>query len=523
MRQVANRLAVGVLMLGGLLTACSDDRTEQTAIDTDDGGSGPVILGVSPRTLHVGDEITVTAQDLQASETGRTYLRITGYYFDDAGEQHAFDRKVAPALSGDTLTWRVWPDVVFHPQGNRIGYFFGTVRIVQEGQDQSRQVSEGYPVQFYVAPSLVLRALRATRDSLLGLSEPCGDMIVPATVEGVPLAVAVEAVGLVPGSAEAPVEFSWRLPPDGVRVRSDGWDAFYAPQELKREASITVTDRAADGTLLSALVGDSVCDGPIPSEPAWWAELVRRTCGDDASSKRQYLFRLAGWPAAVSDDLDELVAAPPPEGSGLQQATISVEAIDARGTQARLSVPLDVYRRYSFDRDASLDRIAEREPVVMAADPIPPTDVPTEARFYENQTEQRPIEMGMSVSPATRGSVGLIYALDSILGVHDPRDLTRNSSQYVRDISQSVPPGMCATFYRQAEKVRRVARVTRRGACGEQVDDGEVFIDDWQWSREIAIALECPAPSTELKPAGPCEKDCDAIKRTLPGLSPFGN
>jgi hypothetical protein len=394
----------------------------------------------------------------------------------------------------------------------------GTIRVVSEGLDGSRQVSSGYDVRFDVAPSLALRALRPTRKRFERLPNPCSEMVVPSTTEDTPIVLVVEALGLVPGTPDSPVDFTWSFTPDGLGLEASGG---YSSEERP----LKVIDRVSDGSLVSGLMDSSGCDGPTRGDAAWFDQLVDGICGEDDSDARQYIVEVSDGVAAPVDNLTKLRTQVLPDdvNDGHAQAVISVETTDAEGTTASLSFPLDVYRAYTVHRDASLDRVVEREPIVKLGEKISDPTQSTEVRFSEDQTETRAVDMGMSVNPGIRGSVGFIYMLDLALSPQADVRPTRTSAVDSRDTSQTVPAGTCVAFYRQAEKVRRFARVLRHGACGEEDYEGEVFIDDWQWFREIATAPSCPAPSTELNPPGPCEADCDLISAAPSVMGDFWN
>lgn len=493
------------------------------------GEAAPRISAVSPAQLRVGDHITVIGSGFMTPNEGKTYLQLRGRYFDDAGAEHPYERTVEPELvGGSELRWKVWPDVVFHPEGNRLGYFLGEARVVNESLDGAKRVSGGHNVKFEVKPSLVLRVLRPNRRPTASvIASPntgCGQMVVSSTTEDTPFTVGVEALGLMPGSQSQPLVFTWNLLLEHLVVKNGSYGTVNTSTEQRDKGTVTVVDEITNGALFSALTDASGCQVPATSGLNFFEQLVHSLCRDGPTGERQYLFKVIDDVVVASGGLKELKTrvVPPESPDGHAQAAITVSAQDASGASASLNIPLDIYRQFVIRRDATRDQIVEREPIKKIDESIQSSMLEIDVRYHESQSEHKSIDTGMSVSPSTRGNIGFIYAVDLTMAFNvDVRQSTSSSQDSGREVSQRVPPGMCITYYRQAEKVRRFARVITHGACGEQRDEGEIFVDDWQWQREVANGRGCPATSKALKPPGPCYDNCDVVSLASGVLDDF--
>ena len=87
-------------------------------------------LIVLPRALGWDDELINSSTFVVMLHMGtlgallvffwRDVLKLTGAYYDEAGQSHPVALQVKPRRISDTkLGWRMWPNVVFHPSGDQ--------------------------------------------------------------------------------------------------------------------------------------------------------------------------------------------------------------------------------------------------------------------------------------------------------------------------------------------------------------------------------------------------------------------
>lgn len=494
-----------------VLAACGGD--DKTGNRTQGGTAAPRISVVAPQQVAVGEKVEVVGSNFAGGQAGQVLLRFEGQFIDDQGQEHPIDQTFEAQVEDSTrVSWTMWPDVVFHPEGNRLGYFLGEIQAINQGLDGSQRASDGYRVKMDVGPSLLVRVLRPARSQC--------PMVVRATNGDLPLSIAVEALGFEPGSEAAPLEFTWTFGLEGFEV-SPNFGTFDSEQRIESARGVgtaTVVERVTSGTL-SGLQDASGCDG-VSGDPdmgvSTLTSFITGLCRENQKGERQLLFK------TVSDFLSvpglKVLRTRKIETDGRPshvQAPISVIVRDVQGRTGSLAIPIDVHPPVEIKRDASRDRILMRDEAVKIQDDVTVGGLPTEVSLRESKSEQRNIEAGHNLSPSYYNQLGFIYGtnLTWTFGF-DVRTGSTKSEDSAVDTSVQVPAGWCLSYYRQAEQVAIHAQLIGHTACGQREEAGELVYKVWQWQREPATSPSgCPAPITQLKQPGPCVSGCEVIRR----------
>jgi hypothetical protein len=514
MRRIA-MLAANIASIA--LVGCGGDG--EPSVMPGHGPASPHISVVAPQQVAVGETVEIVGDNFVNPQNGKPLLQFRGQFIDEQGLEHPFERMIEPDYHESTrLSWKMWPDVVFHPEGNRLGYFLGEVTVINNGLDGSRRASPAYRVKIDVQPSLLIRALRPA-----GTNCPS---VVTATNEDLPLTVAVEALGFQPGSEGQPLEFTWSFGLEHLDVKPTNYGTWDLETASAKEGMVTVVDRVTAGNL-SGIQDASGCQAAFQPDTgrSSISAFLDGLCRENTEGEKQFLFQF----------LDDVRAVPgfkvlrtrkiaEDNQRGEVQAPITVAVRDAHGRSARLAMPLDVFKPVSLIRDAARDRIIHRDQIVRLQDEVAPGNLPTQVTLRESRSEQKTIDNGHNLSPSGWTQLGYIRGLNLSWAFGIDQREGRSSSQDIGiDVTQEVPPGFCMSYYRQAEQVRRYAKVVGHGVCGQVEDYGELYIDDWQWSREVSTATGgCPAPSSQLRPAGPCYQGCESVKIAPSGAGGAG-
>lgn len=513
-------------ILPALLLACGGGDPG----DSNTPKPGPVVKPVvslsSPNAMAVGDEMQVVGRGFLDPQHGRSLLLISGSYYDPQGARYPIppvEIKVEPRYVNSTqLAWRLLPNVVFHPEGNKLGRFRGEVRVVNQYADGTEATSAPQSLGIEVKPSIVVRALRPQ-------GSDC-QLVVKATTEDQPLSIAVEAVGLTPGTPAAPLTFSWTFLREHLSV-GDTFGVFDTAAD--NTGTFTIEDLVRQGAG-SALQDASNCAGGIPPTSTspriedYVANFLQEQCRANASGEKRYVFKALNDLAGTQAGLKSLRTRKIVTGDGLNQNAVSdsrdghvvtqigVRATDAQGRSAQLVVPLDIFQTVVMRRDTSADRIAEFEAPEMVGSCIPGGIQQRQISYRETQGTSRQRGKDVNLSPQFGGQVGFVRGLNFSVGfgVSENSSVSTNSD-FGRDVSSDIFPGYYAQFYRQAVKIHRVARLTWHDKCGAAAEMGEAILVDWDFTAEVATGPSgkdgsgCP-PRSHLPPAGPCKNGCQA-------------
>lgn len=423
-----------------------------------DGGASllrPQLLGAAPRALAVGQTLTLTGQNFATAATSQVLLQFAGTYQDSAGRRHKVDYQTATRVDSSTrLSWRLWPGIVFHPQGNLTGRFVGTVVATNRSPGGSPVASNALPLELRIASSIVLRRSRPR-------SSGCAQ-VVGNTHEGQSWTFAAEAVGLRPGTKDRPLTFHWQL-------STDQWEIVWTTpgsRIIPAGARLTLAQvvRAGSSTTLSG-----------------GSQSYRVSVGSD----------LAGDQA-----LTDLRTGTIPSGKQKLPLVVKLRASDADNKTA--SITIDLVLRPPAEVDYRGDAvIVERSRPKMITSCIPgPREVsytPSTQQSWQRSYSLELVTGGVCTSfpnPCDLSGLGpgeILHAFGLSGWKVSPKD---------RPLSGTIGAGQVGAVYFQVLKLRRRARVLIHNICGSYSHGADLLLTDWAFTSELAAGPGCPPPST---------------------------
>jgi hypothetical protein len=434
----------------------------------------PTLIAVAPGAMAVGDDLTVLAENIVPVGRGYPLLVIRGTYFDDKGKTFPVDLQVKARRRGTSkVSWKLYPTISFHPEGTALGSFVGEVRLINVTTDGAQLPSEPFPSRIDVKPSLIPRVVRPR-------ASECGS-VVEGTLEDTRMTFAVEAVGLRPGTADAPLKFSWTFLTRHWKIEfaNDTTD----PESIfrdKGEGAIILDDEVKEG-ITSAIQGDGQKSVIVKAAANAWDNFW--------GNKR----------------LRTLATKVVPEDGNNYEASVHVSAVDASGKAVAIAIPIDVHRVADMIYDGT-SKIAEREAPERVTDCIPANDYGQQVSYREDQSTSRQRSVDFQYHASAAVSSGLPtnpFALgvnfSAGFGVSTSGVVSSSQSSGL-DISGQIYPGMYGAFYRQVSKVLRIGQLVGYNECGNTVDLGQAILTDWIFTPDLAIGPSCP-PQTKLQPA----------------------
>ncbi len=474
-RSAATALAIALSLI--LAPACGgDDGTVHPQPNPNSTPKwtnvAPGLFAASPNTsdgeLGVGDDLVILGQDFIDKTHGQTILVIKGTYFDSDGANHVVDLQKSPKrVNKGKLTWRMFPNIVFHPKGDKLGQFVGQLQVINQGNDGSKKISLALPVNLTIKPSLIPRTMRPNSSSC--------QSIVEATLENTGFSFVLEAIGLRAGTPDNPLTFHWTFLRENWTVKmSHG--SFDPDSILPKTGAFMLQDEVTDGRV--SLVQDL-------GDRSFFLKVGSDTLGDTR--------------------LKELRTAPIPEGGSGYIASVNVAAVDASGKVARLAIPITVTQMATMIYDGQ-QQIAERFQPRMVSDCIPGGSIGRQASYSENKAETRARSMSFQYNANAGVNLGL-PSNPFALGVNfsagfgvDVNSSVSTTNSVGKDLSGQILPGTYGVFYRQTTKLYRIGRLIGHTVCGQDVDLGTAILTDWIFTPDLATGPKCVPPSN-LPPA----------------------
>jgi hypothetical protein len=425
----------------------------------------PVVVQASPDSLSVGEQLVLLGQDFIEADRGQLVISFKGTYFDDQGASQSVElQQKATLVAPGKVSWKLWPNIVFHPNGDRLGYFLGDLQIINSGKDGSQMTSDPFRTKITVGASLIPR-----------LVQPAGTTcqpLVEKTLEDKGFLMMVEAVGLRPATEESPITFSWSFMAQHWQV-STSYGTMDPSAVFPKEGAVVLEDTITSGTQSSIQDGGS----------------------------RMFIVKVASdiW---GSTSLKELKTGKVPSGAGDFETSVNVAATDATGKTLSLSIPLNVSRIAMLHYDGA-SSIAERYEPVMVTDCISGgNDVGRQVTYSDDKSEtySRSIGFnynmggGVSLSPFPSNPFALGINFNVGFGVDVSGSVSSTKSQGL-NISGQILPGLYGVFYRQTTKLYRIGNLVGRNECGQDIDLGEAIVTDYLFTPELATGSTCVPPS----------------------------
>ncbi len=429
----------------------------------------PVIQVASPGELAVGDVLTVLGQNFVDAQHGRVLIALKGTYFDDEGGTSAVDLQATPQVKNSgKLTWEMLPNIVFDKTGDHLGKFVGNLIVLNQGNDGSQQFSAPLPITIQVKPSLIPRMARPTGTS-------CGS-VVADTLENLPMAFTVEAVGLRPASKDNPLTFYWTFLAEQWKVAFN-YGTLDPSSVTPKKGAIQIEDVVESGRT------SSVADG----------------------GSRNFLLKV-GSDILGTSSLKELKTGVIAEQGNNMPITVNVAAVDSTGKSAKLSLRVVIHRKADMTYDGT-SQIAERFPPVMVSDCIPGGDIGRDVSYHESSSESRSrslsfswnANLGVNVAPIPSNPfmMGINFSVGFGMNIHEQVSSDRSKSLA---LNGHILPGQYAAFYRQTTKVYRIAKLMGFTECGQSFHLGDAILTDWLYTPDMASGPTCTPPS-KLPPA----------------------
>jgi hypothetical protein len=433
----------------------------------------PVLWSVSPPSLVVGQSLTVLGQGFIAEDRGRLTGRLRGAFFDDKGGVSKVDLAIRPTRVGaGKLQWHLWPDVVFHPDGNRLGRFVGSLEVRNHGFDGSLRRSAALPFAVTIGPSIIARVMRPS-------GAGCA-LITSDTLEDEPLELAVEVVGLRAPTPQAPIELSWSFPTHTWKVElHESPFPTGKPDPSPQSPATVLSQQLTTGSTATLSHG-------VP--------FVAHVGGKLVGQRKLKGLRTGKIPA---------------EGKRLK-ATVGVAAVDAAGRWVSLAMPITVHRMAELEYNGAT-KVAERFGALPVSGCIPGGDIGRNVSYQESTREVR--ERSLTFNWFSKNAVEthplawFSQAMDRAIRLEFSAEFgvrvdgaVSSSKSAGTELSGRIIPGHFGVFYRQTVKLYRIGRLVGYNACGAGIPLGEAIVTDWIFNTDLATGTKC-MPPTKLPPA----------------------
>lgn len=464
------RLLISSLMIVSLLGCGAEEPLDIVPKDKESWQNvAPSVELASPDSLAVGGELTILGSDFIPGDKGKVFVEFDGNYFDDQGNSHPVElRTMGTRKDSGKVIWKLWPNILFHPAGDQLGYFLGKITVVNAGIDGTTLSSEGLPMRLQVEPSIIPRVIQP-------LDSDC-QPVVRATNDEQAFTFMVETVGLRPGTEEDPMTVRWTLLAEQWDV---AWDyGTLSPESVfPEEGAFMVEDKVVDGTMSYIEDGGS----------------------------RSYLVKL-GSDIFANGSLKTLKTKKMPADGSYYDATINVMAEDASGKVIHLTIPLTVHSLAEVVYDGNQHFVERHEPV-QVSDCMDGGDIGRDVTYSEDESESHSRSVGYrwDISAGLSGTPfkALPFFFVPNLNLSFSMDVNATASTQHSEglnINGRILPGRVAVFYRQTTEVRRIGKIVGHTQCGQTEPLGEVELTDWIFAPDLAVGDSCTPPSN-LMPA----------------------
>jgi hypothetical protein len=468
------------LLAGTLLLAACGSTDEQIQRPPEEQpepfvNPTPVVEIASPGQLAVGDAMTILGRDFLAPANGKIYMQFKGTFFDSKGGSNPVDLQVTPKVNTTSdkalvksLSWNMWPNIVFHKNGDQLGHFVGHLVVANAANDGTTQFSDPLPVSIDILPSLIPRMVRPLEKACSG--------IVKDTLESLGMSFTVEAVGLRAGAKDNPLTFYWTFLAEHWSV-SFNYGTMDPGSVVPKQGAFMVQDDLTSGTV------SNVQD----------------------SGSHNFLIKV-GSDMLGTASLKTLKTGTITGDGNNMPISVNVAAVDASGKSAKLSIPLIIHHQADMVYNNE-SRIAERFPATMVSDCIPGSDIGRDVTYHEGSSESHArslsfswnASLGVNVAPIPSNPFALGLNFSAGFGMNIHEQVSSDSSKSL-SISGHILAGTYGAFYRQTTKVHRVAHLIGYNECGESFALGDAVLTDWLFTPELATGTTCP-PASHLPAA----------------------
>jgi hypothetical protein len=193
------------------------------------GEEAPTVLGLSRTAVAVGHSLEIIGGNFLSGAQGHTLVEFEGTFETESGQvSDAFLRFRPHWEDGNRLVWApIGPfRVPFHPTGDQVGVFEGTLTAINVTPDGAEYGSDPIDVELRILPSIILKDLQPVEAQCTQPSR--------VLLGGLPYQVGVQAVGF------QPVNFSYVM---------GGEPGSNVPRIIRRKASGMVDEFGKDGEI----------------------------------------------------------------------------------------------------------------------------------------------------------------------------------------------------------------------------------------------------------------------------------
>jgi len=417
----------------------------------------------SPRTLSVGDSLSLRGRDFIPRTRGNVVLRFRGTYATTTGEKMPVILNVAATVHGATrVSWRLWPHVLFDRKGSRLGTFSGTVTAVNMPDAGQELSSAALPLTVVVGPSIIPLQVKAS-----GIA--CQEAVNLTALEKTPMSLIASVAGLAPGTTAAPLTFTWTL-------SARQWTLGFA-----HKGGVLSPDTGA------VEIKDRVTTGAFSTlAPAGGGKLDVTLGATEHKGVALGNFKTGLVPARDT----------------VMKADVAVEVANTKGKKLRLAFTLDVRRMYDVVYEGKT-RLRERYAPQRVCGCIPGGDKGRDVQYTEGVSETRSRYMTFNYNASIATTCGSsIPSNPFMLGIDFSRRFGVDINGVVSSakspdllITGQIKPNHYGVFYRQTSKVEHVAYILITNACGRGCSPGKAMVTDWRFTPDLATDPSCPPPT----------------------------
>jgi hypothetical protein len=491
----------------------------------DDGaGTGPDLLALSKTEVGVGQSIELLGSGFFTGTQGHTEIRFEGSFRTDGGAQFPVDWTVRPHFASGSrlLLANVGPfEVPFHPQGDEIGVFEGTVTGYNVDPNGNRDPGRPLEVELRVGPSILVRDFQPVD----------GTCEAPAKrlIGGFPYQITVEAIGF------EPVSFTYQVlgePDIDNRARV-----------FRKEAVDKIATLGTDGELILA---------PVPADEVFYTTelliIARNAAGEQISTVYAFgVHQPIEYIAWGEPQIAEIE--PPTPVSGCIAGGINGQHVqygetrsDTRSRQVSYHWDENWVTEHSSQYSTSHE---SRHGINMSMNRSEERGWTSHwdegsswnfeggggATFFGLVEARASVARGYTSSRggSVSGSVSTGYTVGHDYSVADTESwaytnseshgITRGSGEFwevsstdtiSKEVSADIIPSMYGVWYRQATRIVRAGSVVVYNLCGEPQVIADAMFSDYTWAVSLGQDTDCPPlPKPSLPPAqcliAPCK------------------
>jgi len=485
-------------------TGCGGDdavRTSSSEIPT------PMLQSLTPARVTAGEEISVIGNNFCSPPEGKckTQLVCDGTYQSAVGAQGVSGLIIEPHYqTPGKMSWKFGPNIPFATNQPTVGTFSGSCKAVNIGLTVAENAeSPPKEVTVQVGPSIIIKQMGP-------LAAGCGADFA-GTTSNTPFVVQVEAVGLNPGTSEAPVMFRYTFLKENFQLTGMFKEQYRTdPQELfPQQGPVSMIQRVENGTVGGLGTGNQTTTAVV-SESG-----MQSGTNSGSALFDQMLGMLPNSVGGIQLGVDNLYKVDgiktspiPRENDSHYKANLVVTAADNAGHVASRSIIFDVWRQYEVSYDGNAQEVQYYEPEPVSGcmpGTTPPSELSYGTQYQRSATRSLTFVGRVKPDFALWGLKPFVLnKFETEFGINVDEAATSSEVQS-RNLSVQLIPGQAGVIYLQRIELQRLAKIIEHDSCGKTSHAGDAIVTDWQWGSEIALGTHgcqpLPRPKT-LKATG---------------------